>query len=492
MEIWLKEIRLALMLVTTSIAGCSNWSPQGAHGPEDVVRDGDIGPSRSASAIILMDPTLLTSQLTRNAEKFAGSGCDVTFQLYPELYFQAWQKAQGAFSQVAMGTSSTSTKGYDVVITPMIDDVLWASDSWSSNLAATKIRFVTQVGVHRSTFESYQVAAARGATKQGCPSTSALAIQAAKTSLGLSVNRILKEMPPINNGFASKTRVTPPAEQAALLASLQTMRVTAENGSGGSSNSSAIDGIALGLALGASAGSGTTSGSAVVIQQLAAQIGESSSTTNQGLNSNSSGVDVVSNTLTQAFSNGRNGAAFEAQMAKYNSVMRTAERMDARNATAGQTQVNDVSSARAPSSSTGHSEMFTKAESKAFNFNPGNCPEDYKKVVPYISYPQLVNNPAAISSRLRDEARKAGSYDAAIDLGEQQLAAFRQKVSEAEQTAEQSWGGAAPLYDISACPQVEGIYCSAVHAIWGFSDAIVMEQYAIAGYKCHKASGTSL
>jgi hypothetical protein len=144
------------------------------------------------------------------------------------------------------------------------------------------------------------------------------------------------------------------------------------------------------------------------------------------------------------------------------------------------------SATSAAKSSTGQasSAMLQKAESTTFSFPASACPKDLQGVRSQISNPDLLQDTESFKQTFQDMAQKAGGYDVAIAT----IAALRveslRSAQEANDTAQQVWGGPGKFGDPADCPQADGIYCSSIHMAWLYSDAVIVHKYTEAGLQC--------
>lgn len=132
-----------------------------------------------------------------------------------------------------------------------------------------------------------------------------------------------------------------------------------------------------------------------------------------------------------------------------------------------------------------------EAEAKKFNFG-GHCPADTSGVRSEITYPDLLNDSSLFNVSILGMAKEQGDYDLAIAFASAQKEQYLQRAKEAAQGASDSWGAMNPLYDVRACPQAEGIYCTSVHGMWSMSDMAIHTEYIKDALECHKAAGTEL
>lgn len=210
----------ALLAGTVVLHGCSSWQPAGAYGIESAVRDSEVSalPKSQAQAVVFIDPSQLGTAIDKSAEGFAGSACEVSFRLYPELYAQSFQKLSMVYRRVDLKPLGSSAAGYDLAVLPQLDDVQWSADGPSANMAAVKVLFTLMAGgASKHSFEAFQMARGDlGRWHQGCSDATKSSSKAAQEAVGLAVNRIVREMAaqPIRAGGAP---ISPPGEQQSLL-----------------------------------------------------------------------------------------------------------------------------------------------------------------------------------------------------------------------------------------------------------------------------------
>ncbi|HGY9625777.1 hypothetical protein ODI84_17660 [Pseudomonas putida] len=210
----------ALLAGTVVLHGCSSWKPAGAYGIESAVRDSEVSalPKSQAQAVVFIDPSQLGTAIDKSAEGFAGSACEVSFRLYPELYAQSFQKLSMVYRRVDLKPLGSSAAGYDLAVLPQLEDVQWSADGPSANMAAVKVLFTLMAGgTPKHSFEAFQMARGDlGRWHQGCPDATKSSSKAAQEAVGLAVNRIVREMAaqPIRAGGAS---IPPSGEQQSLL-----------------------------------------------------------------------------------------------------------------------------------------------------------------------------------------------------------------------------------------------------------------------------------
>jgi uncharacterized protein YjiK len=130
--------------------------------------------------------------------------------------------------------------------------------------------------------------------------------------------------------------------------------------------------------------------------------------------------------------------------------------------------------------------VLQNAESKSFEFAPPACPSDIQGARSQISNPDLLQDESSFKQTIDDMVSKAGGYDIAIASVAAQRIATLQAAQQAADTARQVWTEQGDFGVVSDCPQAEGIYCSAVHTMWAYSDAVVIYKYTEAALQCRQ------
>lgn len=136
------------------------------------------------------------------------------------------------------------------------------------------------------------------------------------------------------------------------------------------------------------------------------------------------------------------------------------------------------------------SPFLKSALNQHFSFASSNCPSDLSGVKRHITAPDLLASNEGFSQTVTDMVQKAGGVDNAIALNAAQNIEYKRAALEAEQQAQDSYGGNGPIFDKNECAGGEGIYCSGVKMAWLYSDSLVIGEYVDALLQCNKSAGT--